>query len=129
MSANNELSAALEDYLETIAQLENDNGRARVTDISRTLGVSKPTVTEAINKLSQMGYVKREKYGPVELTEQGKNIARQTQGKHDVLIKLLNGIFGVDIETAEVDACKMEHSLSEETYSKLVDFVKNYRTK
>lgn len=126
MSVNNELSAALEDYLETIAQLEKDNGRARVTDISKTLGVSKPTVTEAIAKLSQMSYVTQQKYGPVELTAKGRDVAAQTQNKHDALIKLLHNIFGVDINIAEEDACKMEHSLSPETYSKLLEFVKSY---
>ena len=105
-------TASMEDYLEAIAKIAEERGEARVTLISRRLGVTKPSVTEALQSLSEDGLVKYARYGAVELTPEGQRLAQDVVGRHDVLFRFLSGVLGLEPETAEEDACGLEHSLS-----------------
>ena len=116
-------TASMEDYLEAIAFVSRDKGEARVSHISRQLGVKMPSVSEAIRKLADDGLVTHERYGRVELTPEGATIAEDVIARHEMLRRFLTGILGVDAETAEKDGCKMEHSLSPETRYRLSRFV------
>ncbi|MDD5448380.1 MAG: metal-dependent transcriptional regulator [Actinomycetota bacterium] len=114
-----EQTASMEDYLEAILLLTRKSGAARVTSISDFLGVTKPSVSYALKKLSKRGLVVHEGYGDVSLTSAGRKLAEKVLEKHQLLVVLLVDILGVGEETAKRDACRMEHSLSDETKSKL----------
>lgn len=116
-------SASMEDYLERIAMLAEEQGVVRVTALSKSLGVKKPSVISALNKLSERGLVNHEKYGCVELTGEGEKIAGDILRRHEVLGKLLIEILRVSPDTAWKDACDMEHYISPITVERLVKFV------
>jgi Mn-dependent DtxR family transcriptional regulator len=106
-----ERTASMEDYLEAIAQLRAEETEVRVTQISKRLGVKKPSVTSALHKLSEDGLVKHQRYGHVELTAKGRKVAEEVMRRHDVLFRFLSDVLGVDGETAQDDACRVEPSV------------------
>lgn len=117
-------TANMEDYLEAILLIEREEGVARVSQISEMLGVKKPSVTAALDKLSEQGLVEHEKYGYVDFTPKGKKMARDVYRRHRLLTTFLVDILGVNEKTGEEDACKMEHHLSRETTERLESLVK-----
>ncbi len=118
-----ERTASMEDYLEAIAKLREEKTEVRVTQISTRLGVKKPSVTAALHKLSGDGLVRHQRYGDVELTGRGRTIAEEVMRRHEVLYRFLSEILGVDVEPAQEDACKLEHSLSPTSLERLAAFV------
>ena len=120
---NNKLTESLENYLETIGMLIRKNKIARVKDISKELDVKNSSVNIALNVLADKGLIIHEKYGYVELTDEGKKIADDIQHKEDVLLRFFTEILGVDKEIALKDACRMEHTISDETLAKLIFFI------
>ncbi len=118
-----EQTASMEDYLEAIAKLREEEPEVRVTQISRRLGVKKPSVTAALHKLSEDGLVKHKRYGHVELTREGRRIAEDVMHRHEVLFRFLSEVLDVNREIAQEDACKMEHSLSHTGLERLAKFV------
>jgi DtxR family Mn-dependent transcriptional regulator len=112
------MTQSLEDYLEMVSFL-SDEGEVRVTDIAARLGVSKPSVLTAIRVLEEQGLLEHERYRSVVLTKRGAIQASEIRGRHNFLTAFLHDVVGVDPETAEKDACKMEHVLSEETLKKM----------
>ena len=118
------MTQSLEDYLESVSFLaEEHRGQVRITDIAQRLHVSKPSVVNAMHSLHDQGYVTYEHYGTISLTQAGKNKADLIRDRHAVLTRFLNEVLGVALDTAEADACKIEHVLSEETLQKLKQFV------
>ena len=113
----------MEDYLEKIVMLAEGGEVVRVTNISKILGVKKPSVISALKKLSEKGLIKHEKYGSVELTIEGKNIAEDVLRRHKALGKFMIEVLGIDADTAWKDACKMEHFISPITLESLIKFV------
>jgi DtxR family Mn-dependent transcriptional regulator len=113
------LSASLENYLETIAMLKREKTYVRVGDIASSLNVKSPSVNVAINFLVENGLVIHEKYGYVDLTEHGEKIAFEVQKKHDILYKFLNNLLFIGPEVASKEACEIEHSVGIETVYKL----------
>jgi len=118
------LSSNMEDYLEAIALLKKNKGVARVKDISRLMHVKIPSATGALSALSKNGLVIHERYGYVDLTPEGEKIANIVQNRHDTLIKFLTEILNIDSKVADEDACKMEHSISPQTFKELTKFIK-----
>ena len=116
-------SPSMEDYLERIAMLAKERGVVKVTTLSNALGVKKPSVISALKKLSDNGLIKHERYGCVELTIEGGEIAEDVLQRHEALGKFLIGILGVDPDTAWKDACEMEHFVSPITSKRLAKFV------
>lgn len=115
------ITAAMEDYLEAILNLMGPDGRAvRVTDIAEKMAIAKPSVTQAIFTLKQMGLVEQKRYGRVFLTEAGMEAARSVARRHRLLRRFLEEVLGLDPVTAERDACQMEHSVSAVTMERLV---------
>ena len=104
-----------EDYLEAILIQCQKNGHARSVDIAARLGVSKPSVSFAMKKLRENGYILMGDDNRITLTQSGEDIACRVLERHDMLCTLLMRL-GVSEETARADACKMEHDLSEETF-------------
>jgi DtxR family Mn-dependent transcriptional regulator len=117
------MTQSLEDYLEMVSFL-SDEGEVRVTDIAARLGVSKPSVLTALKTLESQGFLDHERYRTVSLTQKGAAQAREIRDRHSLLTNFLIDIVGVNPETAEKDACKMEHLLSEETLKKIRNLVK-----
>jgi DtxR family Mn-dependent transcriptional regulator len=112
------MTQSLEDYLEMVSFLA-DEGEVRVTDIAARLGVSKPSVLTALKVLEERGLLEHERYRRVLLTKKGVSLAGEIRDRHYVLTAFLRDILEVNAETAEKDACKMEHLLSEETFKKI----------
>lgn len=117
-----ELSETEEDYLRTIYELTTEKGYATVSDIASKLGVRAPSVTDMMKKMSMEGYVVYRAYKPIILTKKGKKAAEDISNKHIVLRDFLR-IIGIDDETAEEDACGIEHHLHKETINRLTKFV------
>jgi DtxR family Mn-dependent transcriptional regulator len=120
------MTQSLEDYLETVSFLADD-GEVRVTDIASRLGVSKPSVLTALKILEEQGLLEHERYRTVSLTRKGAIQASDIRDRHIFLTSFLRDTVGVSMNTAEEDACKMEHILSEETLSKLKTLAKNQK--
>ncbi len=112
-----------EDYLETILMLKNRMGQVRSIDIVNELGFTKPSVSVAMKKLRENGYIAMDKDGYITLLPTGQVIADQVYARHEVLTQLFLAL-GVSPDTAAADACKVEHHLSEETFEKLCQHVK-----
>ena len=104
-----------EDYLERILILQEKNEGVRSIDIAHSMGFSKPSVSVAMKKLKEAGLITIDDNGFISLTKEGHVIADKVYERHCVLKRLLIKI-GVSPAQAEVDACKVEHDLSEETF-------------
>lgn len=113
------LSQSMEDYLVTALYLSRLTGKVRISDIAKKLDISKPSASEAMEKLSQLGYVKRVKYKPISLTSKGKKVAQEIFCKHNVVKNFLIHHVGVKEDIAEKDAFKMEHIISDDTFEKI----------
>ena len=111
-----------EDYLEKILMLNERLGYARSMDIASELKVSKPSVSIAVKKLREDGYVEMDNNGHISLTAEGRKIAERIYDRHKVLSALLRKL-GVSDETAALDACKMEHVVSDETFSAMCRYI------
>ncbi len=112
------LHASGEDYLEAILVLKKKKGMVRSADVARHLEVSKPSVCHAVATLKKGGFLLMDGDHFLHLTDVGREVAEQIYEKHrfftDRLIEA-----GVDPETAERDACRIEHVISEETFERL----------
>jgi len=111
-----EIRASAEDYLETILLLTRKNGTVRSIDIVDDMGFSKPSVSVAMKKLRENELITMDEDGRITLTENGRQAAEQVYERHTLLCDWLVSI-GVDEKTATVDACRLEHILSQETFS------------
>ena len=112
----------MEDYLEAIWNLQNKKGYVKAKDIAERLEVSRPSVSEMIKKLSENSYILYERYGGIVLTAKGKKLAQEIKKRHTLLVEFLK-IVGVDEQNAQQDACKLEHDVSPETITCLLEFV------
>ena len=117
------LTNSLEEYLKAVYILKNTEGQIRVTDISKKLGCSKPSVNRALNCLKDEGLILYEAYGDIEITEEGLKLAKSIVKRQDILKLFLTEILDVDEKTAEDEATAMKHSISEETVSKLEGYI------
>ena len=116
------IQQSAEDYLETMLMLQEEHGYIRSIDIARHLGVTKPSVSYAVKRLKESGYINMEPNGPITLAPAGLRIARRIYERHKALTAFLEKL-GVSEEQAEEDACKIEHVISHETYVAICDFV------
>jgi len=117
-----------EDYLEAVLVLGRAMRVVRVKDVADRLRVSRPSVVLALAGLKAKGLVRHERYGGIELTPGGRRVAQETDRRHRLVKAFLVRVLGVTEATADKDACRIEHSLSPETVSRLVEFVRRSRT-
>lgn len=117
-----QIRKSAEDYLETILMLKERTGVVHSVDIAAELNFSKASVSVAMKKLRQNGYLTMEPDGQIELTEEGHKIAQSIYSRHRTLTDFFVSL-GVSPETAAQDACKVEHDLSEETFQCLERYV------
>ena len=120
---NDNLSQSLEDYLEIIYNEINKNNAVKAIDISRQLNVSRASVTEALNKLAEKGYINYAKYGSVEITKKGIDKAKEIVLRHNELTSFFINM-GIEAKEAEITACKIEHVISKEISDKILVFNK-----
>ena len=123
MKRGKKLSASMEDYLEAVAVLQRKNTIARVRDLGRLMHVKNSSVNAAVMTLSRAGLVAHERYGYIELTPEGKRVATDIQRRHDLFVTFLTEILNIDSDIAMVDACKLEHAISPETFKRLAQFI------
>ena len=110
-----------EDYLEAILILEQKRGYVRSSDVAQQLSVTKPSVSNATRLLKEGGFLTMDEDKLIHLTELGHEVAESIYERHCILTEGL--IFlGVDPETAEQDACRIEHDISRETFEKLKEY-------
>ena len=116
------IQQSAEDYLETMLMLEEKYGYIRSIDIAKHLGVTKPSVSYAVKRLKESGYISMDSNGPITLAPPGRKIAQRIYERHKALTTFLE-LLGVDTETAEEDACKIEHVISHDTYVAICKYV------
>ena len=104
-----------EDYLEAILVISKEKGVVHAIDIAKELSFSKPSVSIAMNKLKEAGFILVNDKDEISLTPSGLVIAEKTLEKHIILTKMLMSL-GVDEKTAKEDACRMEHDISDKSW-------------
>lgn len=114
-------SEIVEDYVELIADLIEQKGEARPVDIAERLGVKQPTVSKNLARLKREGFVRRERYRSVFLTEAGEALADSCRKRHRLVVSFLLAL-GLDEVTAEQDAEGIEHHVSERTLRAFKEF-------
>jgi DtxR family Mn-dependent transcriptional regulator len=117
------LTASLEDYVESIFKLVAKQGAARVTDIADDLDVTKSSVTGALRNLSSRGLVNYDPYSIITLTDEGARIGARIARRHAILERFLEEILGLARETAEANACRLEHAVEPRVVDRLVKFI------
>lgn len=110
-----EIRKSAEDYLEAMLMMKEKHGYIRSIDIAQELGVKKPSVSFAVKRLRENGYLTMDQDSQITLTPEGLEIATRIYERHKLLTKALMAL-GVDEENARQDACKVEHDLSEVSF-------------
>ena len=110
--------ASGEDYLEAVLVLQKEKGMVRSVDLARHMGFSKPSISHAVGVLKNGGFLTVDEDGYLHLTEDEREVAEKIYERHQFFTEQLVAV-GVDRETAERDACRIEHAISEETFQKL----------
>ncbi|SHH41069.1 iron (metal) dependent repressor, DtxR family [Butyrivibrio fibrisolvens DSM 3071] len=113
-----------EDYLETIYILKKRNGSVRSVDVANELNFSRPSVSRAVGILKEDGYLTVGEDGELVLTKLGTEKAKNVYDRHTSLTKFLMLTAGVDEQTAETDACRIEHIISASTFAGIKKYIK-----
>jgi len=121
-----ERNESLEMYLETIYILEINHGHAHSVDIAKELGVSKPSVSKAMNQLKKKGLINKEDYGSITLTNEGRRISERIYKNHKKISLYLIHSLGLSPDQAEGDACKMEHVISDAMIDSIENYLRNH---
>jgi DtxR family transcriptional regulator, Mn-dependent transcriptional regulator len=108
-------SASIQEYLEALYNLTQDGSTATTSEISRRLNIAPPSVTEMLQKLAENGYINYSPYQGVTLTAKGFALAEKMTRKHRILERFLHDVLRVKKDKVHVEACEMEHSLSDAT--------------
>ena len=108
------ISESTEMYLETIYVLEDVHGHAHIADIAEQLGVTKPSVSKAMEQLKKEGLINQESYGPVTLTQKGKAISKEIYIKHHLITSYLEKSLNLSYDEASENACRMEHIITDD---------------
>jgi len=117
---------ASEDYLEAMLMMQEKHGFIRSVDVASFLGVTKPSVTYATKRLKDSGYISMDAGCKITLSDSGLAIAAKMLERHRALTDYLVSI-GVSPEVAEMDACRMEHDISQETFLAIARHAEEFR--
>ncbi|MGD9823263.1 metal-dependent transcriptional regulator [Desulfobacter sp.] len=123
MTKSLDLSESLEDYLETILELQATNTVARSKDIAERLDIKRGSVTGMLKKLAAQELINYEPYGYVTLTAKGEKIAKEIEKRHIMLRDFLIRFIGVEEQKADDTACRMEHAMDASTFKKFQAFI------
>ena len=119
------LHASGEEYLKWILRLQKTGGLIRSIDLAQEMGYSRPSVSIALKKLENNGFLTKDENGYLQLTENGLKVAENMSERHRFLTDFLV-MLGVSENTAISDACKIEHDLSEESFERIKESTKLY---
>lgn len=114
-----------QDYVEAIADLSADVGKARVVDLARRMGVTHVTVNRTLSRLQQAGYVKTKPYRSIFLTKAGQQLAAECKRRHKTVVAFLRSL-GVSAKASEMDAEGIEHHVSPETLAAFKRWLKTH---
>ena len=116
------IHASGEDYLEAVLILQKKQGMVRSIDLARHMGFSKPSISHAVGVLRDGGFLTMDEDGFLHLTDIGREVAEKIYERHQFITEQLIAA-GVDQETAEQDACRIEHAISDTSFRKLKEKV------
>ena len=117
------ISKSLEEYLKNMYVLEKQNGDIRVTDIAEKMNCSKPSVNKALNNLKENKLINYEAYGKIELTKQGKDLAKKILEAYDIVYVFLKDVLELEKTQAEKEAEKIKLAVSDKTLNELARYV------
>lgn len=120
----NDLTASLEDYLEIICNLLEDSNSLKAVEIAKKLNISRASVSEALSKLAEKDLIIYEGHKGITITEKGLYQAKKVITKHKTLTSFFENTLGIDKETAENNACKIEHVITEDVFERIAEFQK-----
>lgn len=115
-----------ENYLETILILHNKNGSVRSIDIANELDYTKASISRAMSILKKAGYIAVDNGGHILLTESGLQKARQIYERHRLITSFLINALNIDAATADADACRIEHVISQTSFDHIKDWVEEH---
>ena len=115
-----------ENYLETVLRIMEEKGHVRSVDVAEKLGVTKPSVSRAMSILRAEGYITFADTGHILFTEKGRAKAEAVYDRHRTISRFLVLSLGVDEALAAKDACRFEHDISDETFGRMKDYVKEH---
>jgi len=118
------LSASLEDYIEIIWNLHLENKIVKAIDISKKLNISRASVSEALSKLEEKGFIIYEGHKGITITENGIKKAKEVTSKHNTLSSFLENTLGIPKHIAENNACKIEHVITQDVFARIEAFQK-----
>ena len=121
------LYASGEDYLEAVLVLQRKQGMVRSVDLARHMGFSKPSISHAVGVLKNGGFLTVDDDGFLHLTVVGREIAEKIYERHLFFMEQLIAA-GVDPKTAEADACRIEHIISDESFDRLKEAAEQEQT-
>lgn len=121
------IHASGEDYLEAVLMLHRKQGMVRSVDLARHMGYSKPSISHAVSILRDGGVLMMDKDGFLHLTDVGQEVAERIYERHRFFTQWLIDA-GIDPETAEQDACRMEHSISQKSFEQVRDAYQKQQT-
>ncbi|MCD8354797.1 MAG: metal-dependent transcriptional regulator [Clostridiales bacterium] len=119
-----QIHESAENYLETILMIQKEKGYVRSIDVAHHLNFSKPSVSRAMTLLKTNGYITMDPDGHLHLTETGQEIAERIYERHCILSQWLTEL-GVDPQIAAEDACRIEHDISEVTFEKIKEHIRD----
>ena len=111
-------------YLETILRLQDEMRIVRAIDVAEEMDYSKASVSRAVKILKNDGYIEVERTGNLLLTKEGEKLAKKIYDRHTTLTSYLESI-GIDPQTAEEDACRIEHVISDKSFNVIKKIVKS----
>jgi DtxR family Mn-dependent transcriptional regulator len=123
------ISPTHEMYLKTLHEARDEHGISRVGDLARRLDVSPGTVSTVLKGLEKMRFIRHARYGFIVLTEDGADVAECVIRRYDTIRALLVEVLGVSPETAEIDACMMEHAVSPSTVERMHEMLERHRNR
>jgi DtxR family transcriptional regulator, Mn-dependent transcriptional regulator len=123
------LTESIEMYLATIMLLEEEHESAKVVEIADILSVTKPSVSKAMSQLLEDGYIDKELYGHITLTEKGRQAAEKVVKKRRLIISYLQHSLGLSKEEASKNACRMEHVISDEMLEGIRTYLREHEKK
>ena len=112
-----------QDYLKALLALSKNGETIHSADVADAVGVSRASVSKAMDILKESKYITKEKYGTIALTPFGKRTASAVKKRNELIKTFLTDILGVNENVAKVDACQMEHAISGETAEKLEQYL------
>ena len=118
----------IEEYIELIYELEEQGGQAQTGAIAEEMNITPPSVTEMLQKLEKAGYVHYKSYSGATLTQKGRKLAHRLAKRHETIAEFFE-IIGVDHDQAQIDACQIEHHISEKSFLELEKYVRSIQKK